>query len=526
MEALNDQAKLSSSTNSGQTAADESTSSDSGIATAMPRHVNRGLHCGTSANDTINSNAAPSLDPIDKSTKYEEPATLVKLSPIVSPEGYSSDKRHSPAQSLISDSSHDSQLINTTNKFTYTASISKSPGWNPINAPRSVDTACGELAQMTIGQEQIKDEHVCQESDVESLEDDEYKENVRTDIPIEYTPDSDLDEKYFDHYGYLNYINSQNLESGAVQNAIKASRLKSQNSARTRVKCKKRTQSYNRNFSKEGTTKVETETNFIDQVSDDSVTNETTQSNQAGHWVLFSGTIEPPQVGHVSPEKLTISLVYTPTNTRQTFKFPSNTLNYNEINWESRAHIDLITQWRASILTEHGISLKKVHKPYTDEENAWFDLFHAKIRAAIEAGAVIKIPGPIPILEAFNSFFAGSVSDDDIIGEGETHGVKEARSYVSIRCKLENKRSGLGEERVLLRSLIGNGRDGVVYVPVLDAKELAAYRRDGTVVVDDPLVEEKNAAFQSTRENKKRKVDGEECGDGGKDSKKGKVRRE
>lgn len=81
---------------------------------------------------------------------------------------------------------------------------------------------------------------------------------------------------------------------------------------------------------------------------------------------------------------------------------------------------------------------------------------------------------------------------------------KEARSYVSIRCKLEKKKSKLGEERAQLRSLIGKSRDGVVYVPVFDAQELAAYRKDGKVILDDPYAEEKNAAFRGAKEKNKK----------------------
>ncbi|EUC49211.1 hypothetical protein COCMIDRAFT_60795, partial [Bipolaris oryzae ATCC 44560] len=54
------------------------------------------------------------------------------------------------------------------------------------------------------------------------------------------------------------------------------------------------------------------------------------------------------------------------------------------------------------VARKHGTPIKR---PWDVEEDAWLDLFHEKIRGAIEAGAVIKIPGRGPVLEAFNAFF-------------------------------------------------------------------------------------------------------------------------
>ncbi|KAF1828657.1 hypothetical protein BDW02DRAFT_478134, partial [Decorospora gaudefroyi] len=70
-------------------------------------------------------------------------------------------------------------------------------------------------------------------------------------------------------------------------------------------------------------------------------------------------------------------------------------------------------------------------------EEAWIMLHHAKVRAVIEAGHNIKIPGPVPVMEAFNTYFAGKVFKDEM-GEGVLP-PRPTRDLHSIRGKLGNR---------------------------------------------------------------------------------------
>ncbi|USP81644.1 hypothetical protein yc1106_08918 [Curvularia clavata] len=111
---------------------------------------------------------------------------------------------------------------------------------------------------------------------------------------------------------------------------------------------------------------------------------------------------------------------------------------------------------------------------FTEEEEAWLDLFHAKLRVAVEDGTAIKLPGAILITEAMNSYFASKHANCD---ENEL----TPRTVESLRGKLD--RTWL-HERKRLRSMLGGGRTGVVYVPSITAGELEAYQGQGVVAYD------------------------------------------
>ncbi|KAF5853317.1 hypothetical protein GGP41_001876 [Bipolaris sorokiniana] len=187
-------------------------------------------------------------------------------------------------------------------------------GWNPINGiyERPAENRAHKKSDTAYGHQNALDEE-----------------------PI----DPGFEEKYFDHYGYLNYVNSPHKE---------------------------------------------------DTTSSNSILERTPKQLKNSHAYLSRETDEPTDL------------------------------------WEHDA-----------VFTQHATSSKKLWKPYTAEEDAWLDLFHAKIRSAIEAGAVIRIPGPITVLEAFNAFFKNKYSveeEEDGVIAGDSEWMP--RTFGSMHRKL------------------------------------------------------------------------------------------
>ncbi|XP_014557150.1 hypothetical protein COCVIDRAFT_26195 [Bipolaris victoriae FI3] len=166
-----------------------------------------------------------------------------------------------------------------------------------------------------------------------------------------------------------------------------------------------------------------------------------------------------------------------------------------------------------TVFTQQATASNNVWRPYTAEEVAWLDLFHAKLRGAIEAGAVIKLPGRVPILETFNTFFKRKAFEEREDGAAAA-GASEwtPRTMGSMHRKLRYDGSKVGEEREKLSKLLEDRKNGRVYVPKLSVEELAAYQRDGTVVLDDLRAEGFEYCFVGTlrgigREILKRRVE-------------------
>jgi hypothetical protein len=151
---------------------------------------------------------------------------------------------------------------------------------------------------------------------------------------------------------------------------------------------------------------------------------------------------------------------------------------------------------------------------YTPLEDAWMTLFHRKLRATIEAGHAIKLPGPVSVMEVFNTFFQGKVLKD---ANGHGLGTRTARDVISIRGKLDGRVSTIAKERRLMRGLVDGQAGGLLYIPVVTEEELKKFQEDGTVVVDDPTEVGKNAALdaegkKSGRSSPKRKRDEKDAG--------------
>jgi hypothetical protein len=189
-------------------------------------------------------------------------------------------------------------------------------------------------------------------------------------------------------------------------------------------------------------------------------------------------------------------------------------VKHEDIDWTSRSQITAITQWRTDVFHNHDINTKKSMVMYTPLEDAWMTLFHRKLRATIEAGHAVRLPGPVSVMEVFNTFFQGKVLEDT---NGDEVGTRTARDVISIRGKLDGRVSTIAKERRLMRGLVDGQNGGLLYIPVVTEEELEKFLKDGRVVVDDPTMAGKNAALdaegkRSGRSSPKRKRDEKDAG--------------
>lgn len=300
---------------------DESASRTFQLANVASRHVNHGLNCGTSAQGVAHCHDTPSLATIDKRNASTDPTVLTEAFPTDSIKDCPSDDQEQGVSSGISHS-YGFQPTNFARTSVSTDSVSEASEWQPINTSRFMDT-CEELARTTIGQRSVE-EGTYGENDSEATstkgDDDEEQEedieDVEAQILAEDTTHPGFDDKYFDHYGYLNYINSPYGETSSVKDENKLSPLRKQKTAKPATKCKKRNNNNGEPKVPEGAcANEETEVDYsASQTFESSPADDNNQSNQIDHWKLRSGTTEPPQIGLRSPEKLTISLIHTLTN--------------------------------------------------------------------------------------------------------------------------------------------------------------------------------------------------------------------
>jgi hypothetical protein len=188
-------------------------------------------------------------------------------------------------------------------------------------------------------------------------------------------------------------------------------------------------------------------------------------------------------------------------------------LSHHFIDWNNKTHVQEISKWRCQIFRRRGFVPKKPNTMYLQEEDAWLMLPHRKIKGGVEAGHIIKMPGPTPIAEALNDFFEGKVLQDS---DGENMAPRAARDEVSLKCKLGHVNSGIKSLRDITRELLEGKKASKIYVPVITDQELHEYLTNGTVVVNDPDDTEKNAVpvegTMSKRGSPKRKRDVEDAG--------------
>jgi hypothetical protein len=321
-----------------------------------------------------------------------------------------------------------------------------------------------------------------------------------------------IDEKYFDHYGYLNYVNSvdgnENDELLKIQTKLntqdgKGVQLTLDQFLSTSPALGKPLVSLGqpvKSFTKRLTIKdkpmndrdspVHDTLEFHHQV--EAETSDNTSSDEIGSWILLEGNVDAPRTGNVSPHKLTIRLRNTMTDERRTLTYTD--VEHDEVDWKSKQQIAAITRWRTGVFHEHGINTKKNVLMYTPLEDAWMTLFHRKLRATIEAGHNIKLPGPSNIMVPFNAFFEGKTLKDT---NGEAVGPRPARDATSIRGKLDGRASKIAEMRKEMRGLLPTDNGGPIFIPTITEEELLRFQKDGSVAVEVPKEASKDASSGS-----------------------------
>jgi hypothetical protein len=203
-------------------------------------------------------------------------------------------------------------------------------------------------------------------------------------------------------------------------------------------------------------------------------------------------------VGQRAPEKLKVRLRCLDTDGDETFTFQN--ISHGSIDWSDKSHILSINKWRYDIFRSRGIAAKRVNVFFHPEEEAWLMLFHKKIKLVVEAGHMIKLPGPVPAMEFFNKFFVGKVLQD---AEGDDLLPREPRDESSMKSKFQHVNSGFKKMRNVMRKLLEGKKGGVLYLPVITEEEFLLYQTDETVANDDPTEEGKNAAIVDGAERRR-----------------------
>jgi hypothetical protein len=236
--------------------------------------------------------------------------------------------------------------------------------------------------------------------------------------------------------------------------------------------------------------------------------------HQPGEWELLSGDTGLPHTGKPNLDKLVISLRNTSTGELETFTF--NKIPHVNIDWNNKMHVQEISNWRCKIFRQRGFTLRSTNIWYTPLEDAWLLLFTRKVRAVVEAGHLIKTPGPQPTTDAFNAFFAGKVLKDEA---GDDLLPRAARDETSIRGKYAT--TALRTIRDGTRKLLEGRKGEKLYVPVITEEELSRFLDDGVVEADDPTDPSQNTALEAsggkaTRKSPKRKRGEKGVGEQGK----------
>ncbi|KAI4654250.1 uncharacterized protein J4E78_007295 [Alternaria triticimaculans] len=408
-------------------------------------------------------------------------------------------------------------------------------GWRSINNPDFDEDFSEETP--TDEPSAAREGYLPDESDEDSVAD--FPSDPADDAkPLREPEDTDdlLDEKYFKHNGYLNYIN--NVEDGDESDPATENK---KTGGQTKLKTTKKKELKVVFGSSPGKSagpgkslpspKKSTKTSTQPPATGDKLMKDTgrdnlkvdakaerssspaSSSDEASGWEVVDGNIDAPRTGNKSVHKLTIKLHNNVTGESKTVTYTD--VEQDDIDWKSKPQIVAITQWRTDVFKQHGIGTKKAAYPYTPLEDAWMTLFHRKLRATIDAGHVIKIPGPVSVMEAFNAFFEGKVLKD---ANGADAPSRPQRDVSSIRGKLDGRVSKVATERKNMRGLLEGKTGGVLFVPNVTEDELRQFQVDESVAVDDPTEVGKNAALdvegkKSRRPSPKRKRDENDAGD-------------
>lgn len=210
----------------------------------------------------------------------------------------------------------------------------------------------------------------------------------------------------------------------------------------------------------------------VENLSDD----EATEQYETSKYELVDDDMESPRTGNVTTDKLWVRVRNIRTQEIDIYNFEY--IQESSIDWNSTTRMQEIFKWRTLVFRRHDLvgDDGKLKNMYMPEEEAWLAFFHMKLKAVVEAGSIIRLPGPSNIMAAFNNFFEGKVI--------EKLPPREARDESSLKGKLNNKRSDVWKMRDVTRKLLEGKGKGEIYVPTVSEAELSQYRKDGTVEID------------------------------------------
>ncbi|RMZ74490.1 hect-domain-containing protein [Pyrenophora seminiperda CCB06] len=334
------------------------------------------------------------------------------------------------------------QLINGVRTSKYTTGILSTSGWLPISkisgTPQDLNIAQVSQEESTV---------VASPSDAEE---------EREADEVDSTPW--LDDKYYDHYGYLDYVSRQ--AKSPPNDKKKLLPVDAVNTSDV----PRRTKTY-------------ASLKKLPSAHEEDMTD--MSSNEAKEWELFGDSTRPPRLNFAAPTKLVIRLRNTSTSEQKTLTFPN--MERKDIDWTSAAHITEITKWRNETLLRNGINIQQQNLPYTPTEDAWLNILHRKLRGAVEAGHMFKCPTHDHMREAFNAHFEGKTLK---AADGMDAPPRTSRSVSGFAQKLST--GTYLEDRRIIRGLLERKKPKEIYLPVITEEELERFMEDDTVVIDDP----------------------------------------
>ncbi|KAH7093386.1 hypothetical protein FB567DRAFT_587820 [Paraphoma chrysanthemicola] len=222
-------------------------------------------------------------------------------------------------------------------------------------------------------------------------------------------------------------------------------------------------------------------------------------SDQKGKWELLQGSTDMPRVGQPAPEKLTIRLRRKDSGETETHIFQNPSTS---IDWNDKKDIEEVSTWRSQVFRSRGFIIVKSSNYWLPIETSWLILFHKKVKGVIEAGHLVKLPGPAFVVDAFNDFFEGKILQD---AAGADLPAREARDEISLKAKLAQHSSGIKPMRDTMRKLLEGRSGAMVYVPKITEGEFDRYLQDGTVLIDNAVEVDRPSSQPRLRASPKRK---------------------
>lgn len=132
-------------------------------------------------------------------------------------------------------------------------------------------------------------------------------------------------------------------------------------------------------------------------------------------------------------------------------------LAHDQIDWNSKAHIDLIRNWRRQIYRRGGHEKRKESVKWHDEELFWLDQYFLDMLARIRNDTRIEMPTNKKTAVDFNAHFQGRVLFDS---DGQPMGPRGRRAEPSIasQCTRRQAIKGAKEEADSIKASAPKGK--------------------------------------------------------------------